>query len=184
MARIWSAEKTRRQKRRFKGFLFFITVIAFIGGIYAIKQAYRFHSIIGTSMEPTLHSGDIVTIKKNAPIERYDIIGFSVGRKSDKFVKRVIGIPGDKIEIQQNQLLLEISEEDARLVTYTYELSLPVAERFQDMSIIPDECYFVVGDHTETSTDSRTFGWVSAVEIEGTVAFVCSLSEYHLQFER
>lgn len=122
-------------------------------------------------MTPTLTEKDQVLVKKKTLIQRYDIVAFSVRKEEGMFVKRVIGLPGDKIFIRNERMVLDLGEQGDFETTYTYQLSPTVAEEFQTLNTIPEEVYFVIGDHVDVSKDSRTFGFVHRKAIEGTVQF-------------
>ena len=106
--------------------------------------------IEGTSMEPTLSSGDIVLLTKTTAFGRGDICGFAWNNKI--LVKRVIGVPGDWIEI----------DTDGTVYLNGERLDEPYAEQIAfgecDLEFpfrVPQEQYFVLGDMRESSIDSR-----------------------------
>ncbi len=87
------------------------------------------------------------------------------------FVKRVIGLPGDSMFVRNGRMVLNIGEQGDFETTSSFQLSPTVAEEFQTLNKIPEDVYFVIGDHVEVSKDSRTFGFVQQKAIEGTVQF-------------
>ena len=130
-----------------------------------------FTTVQGVSMEPTLHTGDKLVINKidklTRNIERGDIIVFDStpgASKSEKiyFIKRVIGIAGDKIEIKNGDVFVngvEIDESYAdKLDSYT-NLTLTV----------PEDSYFVLGDNRDKSNDSRYFGTILHSQVSGSI---------------
>lgn len=147
-----------------------VLVTMFISG-QLVRREYSFHPISGTSMSPTLTEKDMVLVKKRDPIRRYDIIAFSVNGEKGKFVKRVIGMPGDTMFIRNDRMVLNIGEQGEFETTYTFQLSPAVAEEFQALTEIPKGLYFTTGDHIDVSKDSRTFGFVQKKEVEGRVQF-------------
>ncbi|MBO0413419.1 signal peptidase I [Enterococcus hulanensis] len=136
-----------------------------------VRREYSFHPISGTSMSPTLTEKDMVLVKSRGSIQRYDVIAFSVKGEDGKFVKRVIGMPGDTMFIRNDRMVLNIGEHGDFETTYTFQLSPAVAEEIKDVTKIPKGVYFTIGDHIDVSKDSRTFGFVYKKEIEGTVQF-------------
>lgn len=136
-----------------------------------LQKHFSIHAISGTSMVPTLTEKDQVFIKKNTPIGRYDVISFSVDKEEGLFVKRVIGLPGDSIFVRNDRMILNIGEQSDFEVTNTFQLSPTIADEFQTLTKIPEDAYFVIGDHVDVSKDSRTFGFVHRKSIEGTVQF-------------
>lgn len=147
-----------------------VLFVLFVSG-QLVRREYSFHSISGTSMSPSLSEKDVVLVKKRDAIYRYDVIAFSVKGEREKFVKRVVGIPGDTLLVRNDRLVLNIGEHGDFETTYTFQLSPAVAEEFQGLSKIPEGLYFTTGDHIDVSKDSRTFGFVHKEEIEGKVQF-------------
>ena len=125
--------------------------------------------IYGASMTPSLYEGDIVVCVKAMDFHRGDIISFYYNNKI--LVKRVIGTPGDWIEIDEegrvrvNQILLE--------EPYVQEYALGECDIEMPYQV-PDGRIFVMGDNRATSVDSRstTVGCISEEEIVGKIVFV------------
>lgn len=145
-----------------------LVVVLFLTG-QLVRREYSFHPISGTSMTPVLNEKDMVLVKKRAPIQRYDMIAFSAKGEEGKFVKRVIGMPGDTMFIRNDRMVLNIGDQGDFETTYTFQLSPAVAEEFRNITTIPKGLYFTTGDHIDVSKDSRTFGFVYKEEIDGTV---------------
>ncbi|MGG5370378.1 signal peptidase I [Enterococcus sp. AZ196] len=146
-------------------------LIALIGSGMLVRKEYSFHPISGTSMLPALSEKDMVLVKRKDSILRYDVIAFSVKGESGKFVKRVIGLPGDRMFIRNDRMVLSIGSHGDFETTYTFQLAPAVAEEFQELTKIPEGYYFTTGDHIDVSKDSRTFGFVHKKDVEGTVQF-------------
>ena len=124
--------------------------------------------IYGNSMTPTLIEGDIVLTVKNSDFTRGDIIAFYYGNKL--LVKRCIAGPGSWVNIDDDgnvyvdgQLLDEPYVDEKALGDTNIELPYQV----------PDERWFVLGDHRATSVDSRnsTVGCVSDEQIVGQIVY-------------
>ena len=121
----------------------------------------------GQSMIPTLRDGDEVAVEEygsDTP-RRGDIIVFhsptESGEPSDRvFLKRVVGLPGETIEIRQQAVLVDGSE-----LAEPY-IGEPTAGTF-DLYLVPTNAYFVMGDNRNNSSDSRSFGAVPRDNIEG-----------------
>jgi signal peptidase I len=142
--------------------LFCFFLIAFVA------QAFR---VQGTSMEPLLRDGERIVVNKFVyrfhKIERGDVVVFWYPRDpSVSFIKRVVALPGDLVEIRAGQLLV-----NGLPVTEAY---LPAGFRDGD-SYPPTEVrkgyYFVLGDHRRSSNDSRTWGEVPEKYIYGRAVF-------------
>lgn len=120
----------------------------------------------GTSMYPTLNDGDIMILNEIGyymnGVERFDIV--VVKTDGDRIIKRVIGLPGDKVRYHDNKLYIndeEVEENFTHDVTHNFDLS----EIGED--VIPNGYYFVVGDNRGNSHDSRSIGLIKKSDIKG-----------------
>ncbi|MDT2570909.1 signal peptidase I [Enterococcus raffinosus] len=147
-----------------------LLVVMFVSGQF-VRKAYSIHSISGTSMTPALTEKDTVLVKKKKTIIRYDVIAFSVEGEKGTFVKRVIGMPGDKLFVRNDRIVLSVGEKGDFETTYTFQLSPSVSEEIKSLTAVPEDVYFTIGDHVDVSKDSRAFGFVPKQSIEGTVQF-------------
>jgi signal peptidase I len=147
-------------------------LIATAISILIILFLYQPVRVEGTSMLPRLEDHDRLFINKFVyhieSIERGDVVVFHYPRDPEKsYIKRVIALPGDRLRIDHGQLFL-----NDKLVPENY-----VPEMYRDMrsyaeTTIPDDCYFVMGDHRSISSDSREFGAVERDLIYGKAVFV------------
>ena len=120
--------------------------------------------VMGSSMYPTLSSKDIMILNKVSKIDRFDIVVISSDKSSDILIKRVIGLPGETIEIKDDQIIINgkvLKEKFGRGTTSDYPLTT-----------IPKNEYFVLGDNRPISADSRLFGTFNKKEIKGTTRLV------------
>ena len=167
-------ETERRRYRRQKaynkalgGTVYVLTIVAAVAVLIA-TLVLPVLQIEGTSMEPTLHNGDIVLLMKTTRFSRGDLCGFTWNNKL--LIKRVIGVPGDWIEI----------DTDGTIYLNGEQLEEPYVEQkaFGECDLefpfqVPQEQYFVVGDMRESSIDSRNtlIGCIPKDQIVGKVFF-------------
>ena len=163
-------KRYRRQKAYNKalgGTVYVLTIVAAIAVLIA-TLVLPVLQIEGTSMEPTLVNGDIVLLTKTTNFDRGELCGFSWNNKL--LIKRVIGIPGDWIEIGTDGTVYLNGEE----LDEPYAEQLSVGECDLEFPFqVPQEQYFVLGDMRESSIDSRNtlIGCVAKDQIVGKVFF-------------
>lgn len=143
--------------------------------VFFILQTYVVATAVvsGESMEPTLTDGQYLIVNKFSELERFDVITFEPPNKPDVFyVKRIIGVPGDTVEYQHNQLILNGTPIEEEYIDYNdydlFEDHYTLQELF-DTNVVPEGHYFVVGDNRDNSMDSRSFGFISEESIVGKV---------------
>jgi signal peptidase I len=138
--------------------LFCFFLVTFVG------QAFR---VQGTSMLPLLEDGERILVNKLVyrfqAIKRGEVVVFWFpGDPSVSFIKRVVGLPGDVVELRRGVLYV-----NGRLVEESY-----VAARFRDddsygPTPVKKGFYYVMGDHRNSSNDSRSWGEVPEKYIYG-----------------
>jgi signal peptidase I len=132
---------------------------------------YQPVKVEGTSMAPLLSDQERIFINKFVyrfePIERGDVVVFWYPLdRSKSFIKRVVGLPGEMIEIRAGHLYINGMELAEPYVPSSYL----DASKYPQLVIPPDE-YFVMGDHRDSSNDSRVFGPVPRQYIYGKAVF-------------
>ncbi len=135
-----------------------------IGLVMFVVQPVRFE---GTSMMPTYKDGDRLVVEKlSTGVERGDVVVFHYPRDPKKsFVKRVIGLPGERIEIRDGVVRIDGVAIDEPYVSpqFSSAPSRPISET------IPEGHVFVIGDNRDHSNDSRAWGPLPVELIYGKV---------------
>ena len=130
--------------------------------------AFPVLQISGSSMEPTLNDEEIVVLLKTTNMKKDELCCFSYQNKL--LIKRVIGLPGDKINIDTNGNVFVNDE----LIDEPYVTDKALGECDVIFPCyVSDNHYFVLGDHRSTSIDSRSsvIGLVSEEFIVGKIFF-------------
>lgn len=136
----------------------------------AVHFTVQNYQIDGPSMQNTLQNNQYVLVNKTAYIfhapERGDIIVFHQPNQPNRdLIKRVIGLPGDKIMINSTDIWVngvKLQE------PYVFEQGNPNTTPL----IVPPNTYFVLGDHRKVSEDSRYFGPVPKDDIVGKAVLI------------
>lgn len=124
--------------------------------------------INGNSMLPVLHDHDEVLVRHYGTIKRFDIITFKLAN-GETYIKRVIGLPGDEIKYENNQLYVNQKKVPEKFLTDPNlgETSDFTLDDFFTSTKVPARKYFVLGDNRRISQDSRTLGMVDEKWISG-----------------
>jgi signal peptidase I len=132
---------------------------------------YQPVKVEGTSMAPLLSDQERIFINKFVyrfePIQRGDVVVFWYPLDHSKsFIKRVVGLPGEDVQIRQGAVYV-----NGKIVPEPY-----VPPQYEDLSDfgpvrVPKDNYFVMGDHRISSNDSRVFGPVASRYIYGRAVF-------------
>lgn len=148
----------------------------------------------GVSMEPTLHTGDRLVSLKHKTIKRNDIVVLKAPDKpGELYIKRVIGLPGDTVAVQDDQLFINGKKVDQPYLKASFmkqEIKRDVAngtlaeappdftnnftlatQASTNRESVPTNHYFVMGDNRVRSHDGRDFGFVSRQQIDSVVVW-------------
>ena len=163
-------KRYRRQKaynKALRGTVYVLTIVAAVS-VLITTLILPVLQIEGTSMEPTLSNGDIVLLAKTTRFEHGDLCAFTWNNKL--LVKRVIGLPGDWIEIDTDGIVY--LNGDKLEEPYVEQKALGECDLefpFQ----VSQEQYFVIGDMRDSSIDSRNtvIGCIPKDQIVGKVFF-------------
>lgn len=185
-----------------------IYVIIFAPILLVRSFFYEPYSMPSSSMSPTLNSGDIILVKKigfsshgayglkifnstkskNVELKRGGVYAFYPPHQKIPFVKRLVGKPGDTIEVKNHQITVNavplsgnIDLNDVETGTYeefidgnSYRINiLRNKSPLGDMKfIVPEKQYFLLGDNRDNSADSRVWGTVSDDSFIGEVTYI------------
>ncbi|MBW7453804.1 signal peptidase I [Paenibacillus sepulcri] len=161
--------RTRKWVREVRDWLLSLT-IAVVAALLIQNYAFAQTEVRNVSMQHTLFEGqrlieDKLSYHFDQP-NRGDIVIIS-GPESDKrLVKRVIGLPGDMLDIKDGHVLINgtvLEEPYVKGLTFSNGLSIPYT--------VPDKKVFVMGDNRENSQDSRELGPISISSLEGRAVF-------------
>jgi signal peptidase I len=153
----------------------FAIVIALIARNF-IFSPYTVH---GESMMPTIQNDNRVLVSKLSDIDRFDTIVFDAPDSDDRYIKRVIGLPGDTVEMKNDTLYVNgkaYSEDYLNSVAKQESISQHWTEDFTleektGKKVVPEGYVFVLGDNRPISKDSRIFGLLSMKSIQGQAVF-------------
>jgi signal peptidase I len=142
--------------------------------VVVILFLYQPVKVEGTSMMPSLVDQERIFINKFiyrfglASVSRGDTVVFWFpGDPTKSYIKRVIGVPGDSVEVADGTVIV-----NGHALAESY-----VPEEYRDhrsmpLRTVPLDQYFVLGDHRSSSNDSRSWGWVPRSYIYGKAVFV------------
>lgn len=167
-------EETKNEIYSWIKSLAFAFILAFLCRSFLFSPT----TVHGESMEPTFQDQDRLIISKTAKIERFDMIVFDAPDADEHYVKRVIGLPGDSVEVKDDILYingkameepyLKENKEKSVLSKLTGDFTL---EEMTGKAKVPNGYYFVMGDNRLYSKDSRYFGFISEESVLGEVKF-------------
>lgn len=134
------------------------------------------HEVIGSSMHPTYKDGEYLLANKLTykvkDFQTGDVVIFKHSETKD-YIKRVIGVPGDTVSVQNGHIFLNgklLDEKDYLENTVITDGGSFLSEGME--VIVPEEKLFVCGDNRPNSSDSRYFGFVPMSDVKGKVWIV------------
>ena len=146
-----------------KYFLIIILIIIVLSIFVIFKSIFPIdiYVVKGVYMEPTFKDGDkVVTDETSSNYQRGDIVVMHSPRGADKYtVLRIVGLPGEKVEIREGQIF---ANGQALQESYAQGSTYP-----EQIVVLNNDQYYVLGDNRTRSVDSRLFGPVSYPMIIG-----------------
>ncbi|TDQ42058.1 signal peptidase I [Aureibacillus halotolerans] len=166
-------EEADKEKKKSGWFDWVKTIgIALIAAIIIRTFLFSSYAVDGSSMETTLHDGDLLIINKIGytvgDIDRFDVVVFHFNEQDD-YVKRVIGLPGDHVVYKDDQLFINDEPYDEPYLEGIRAQSLGKLMGDLDQTVPPGSL-FVLGDNRRGSSDSRHFGFVPIEHVVGQVS--------------
>lgn len=134
--------------------------------IDAVVDRVRVENI---SMEPTLQPGEFLLVNKVTflinDVNRGDVVVFHYPQNpQEKYIKRVLGLPGDVVEVRDGQVFVNESLLD--------EPYIADAPQYNGRWEVPDKMYFMLGDNRNQSSDSHSWGFVPKANLVGRADFI------------
>jgi signal peptidase I len=153
----------KKKDMSWRTFLIYVCVVIAIR-LFIVEP----HSVSGSSMNETFHDKDYLFVEKLSYLftkpKRGDVIVFNPpleDRTKDRFIKRVIGVPGDEVRVSNGITYVNNIAQTESFVTH---------KSTQDASaVLKANEYFVMGDNRSGSYDSRSWGPITEDEIKGRV---------------
>lgn len=142
-----------------------LAVVLFLG-INTVSARVR---VDGFSMRPTLDDGEFILVNKLSykfwDVQRGDIIVFHFPRNpSEELIKRVIGLPGDRIVVQNNELYV-----NGQRIEETYIAQAPL---YSGEWTVAEGTLFVLGDNRNNSNDSKDWGLLPFDQVVGKAVLI------------
>lgn len=141
-----------------RGLVEWIITILLAAALFFVVRTFLFRnaSVTGNSMEPTLNHGDMVILNRLSyqfiSPEAGDIVAFPYqGNPSEVFIKRVVGVPGDIVDLRNNQFLINGNPLDD---SFSQDLVLALGDVNFPITV-EENRFFVLGDNRNGSKDSR-----------------------------
>ena len=146
------------------------TIVLTLVIFFVIQALVRNFRVVGTSMEPNLHNGQYLIIDKVSyrlgdPVSGDVVVFEPPNRPGEDYVKRIIGLPGQLVEIRNGLVFI-----DNNLLDEPY--TVRSASYSMDARRVGMDEYFVLGDNRNSSSDSHSWGMVPRTNLVGK-AWIC-----------
>lgn len=148
--------------------------VSVVLAVVLIVFIYQPVKVEGTSMMPGLNDQERIFINKYeyklgvGAISRGDLVVFHFPLDpSQSYIKRVIGVPGDSVEVREGTVIVNGDAISEPYVPEAYRDRISYPRK-----LVPPDHFFVLGDHRSSSNDSRMWGFVDRSGIYGKAVFV------------
>lgn len=167
-----SRAKYEKSKKSGNAFSWVLCIVIAVAAAFLIRTfVFEPIQVDGDSMQPTLHSHQSLAVEKvsryfSLPERQQVVIVHYPNDTDDKaYVKRVIGLPGETIEIKDSTVYINGTPLEENYISQT---------PYRDMEAVtvPEGCVFVMGDNRANSKDSRAVGCIAHSEIVGNAMFI------------
>lgn len=148
----------------------FAVVISMLSLLLIIGRIFIFtpYQVSGLSMSPTLGDGDKIVVTSEEGYQKGDIVVFTSPIKpDDTYIKRVVGVPGDTIEIKEGKVFVNGEKIDS---LEGYGVTEALRDTGELETYVPTGQLYVLGDNRENSMDSRVFGTIKSSTVKGKLA--------------
>ena len=163
-----------------------VFIVSFVAAVLIRAFVIEGFFVVGDSMEPVIHSGDYVFINKLAFTKREprrEEIVIASSRGGERLIKRIIGLPGERVSIEDGKIVIKSGRLDEGDVLEEIYLNNGQTSSTTGISLIkldPGE-YFALGDNRNVSIDSRELGPIDIWDIKGSV--IGSFNLTHLKYK-
>ena len=151
--------------------LLLLVALSFCSYIFFSRIVVTAVEVKGVSMSPTLIAGDLFMLNRFAYLtrepQRGELVVLKDPETGDLIVKRIVGLPCETVMMQN-----EIAYINGRRLPEPYATRATAMNRtqFSKATVVPQGCYFVLGDNRGRSLDSRTFGPIKRESILGVIS--------------
>ncbi len=171
-----------------------IILVVLVGTKLLMNHVVSKDVVQGTSMQPTLENGDRLYSLRNKSIHRNDIVVIDApDQPGQLYIKRVIGMPGDTVAVQDDKLYINGKETkepylkasfmkqemktyaaqqgiDLNSLKFTYDFDIATLPSTKSKTV-PKGSYFVMGDNRLVSHDGRDFGFIKKSKVQSVVVW-------------
>lgn len=147
------------RKKEPNNWIWYSLICVLFVGVIGFNLMFSLIRVSGHSMDNTLRDGQYVVVNKHKDVKRFDIVVLkervSEGGETKQVIKRVIGLPGDSIVVENGKLYINNQPYDE---PYLMDSMIENYKLQSYAIIVPEDTVFVLGDNRDVSKDSRMVG--------------------------